>query len=352
MRHLLYALTLATVFAFAASCVNDPIVPDSSGSPPPPAGGLWTISGSSSAILYFDPAQVRDTVVDATTVITTPSAALNTLAAVAFDRAGSLWVIGMDDPVLLAFEPGALASSGFKSAHTIVVPTAVSLRSPTGLAFDANQRLWVADFSGTLNRFDVQQIAEGGMQPPRVVVNVGGNASSIAFDAEGSLWVSDNVNNAIRKYTAEQLATSGSPDPDVVLRSTNLSLVNPAGLAFDALGNLWVANIGGRTLASFSPEKLHQTGSPLPDVVITGSEGALAVPVALAFDAAGSLWVIGGTGALTKYSRSSLQVSGAAVPALRVQIAERSLFWSIAFWPIPNGLPLGQRFSSPPLPYP
>jgi hypothetical protein len=88
---------------------------------------LWTISGSSSAILYFDPAQVRDTVVDATTVITTPSAALNTLAAVAFDRAGSLWVIGMDDPVLLAFEPGALASSGFKSAHTIVVPTAVSL---------------------------------------------------------------------------------------------------------------------------------------------------------------------------------------------------------------------------------
>jgi sugar lactone lactonase YvrE len=351
MQRLFLRGTLA-LLSFAAGCVNDPVIPNSSGGPAASAGGLWTISGSSSAILQLDPTQLRDTVVNATTEITTPSAALNTLAAVAFDRAGSLWVIGMDDPALLAFEPGALTSSGFKSAHTIVAPTAGSLRSPTGLAFDSNQRLWVADFSGTLNRFDATQIAEGGVQPPRVVVNVAGNASSIAFDAGGSLWVSDNVNNVIRKYTPEQLATSGSPDPDVVLSATNLSLVNPAGIAFDVDGNLWVANIGGRTLASFSPEKLTRTGSPVPDVVITGSEGALAVPVALAFDAAGSLWVIGGTGALTKYTRAGLQVSGAAIPALRAQIAERSLFWSIAFWPIPSGLPLGQRFSSPPPPYP
>jgi sugar lactone lactonase YvrE len=313
---------------------------------------LWTISGSSSAILHFDAEQLHDTVANANTVITTPSGALNTLAAVAFDSAGTLWVIGMDDPVLLAFEQGALASSGFKSARTIVVPIGVSLRSPTGLAFDSSQGLWVADFAGTLNRFDAPQIAAGGMQAPRVVVTIAGNATSIAFDAEGSLWVSDNVNSVIRKYSAEQLATSGSPDPDVVLSSSDLSLVTPAGLAFDALGNLWVANIAGRTLTSFGPQKLTRTGSPVPDVLITAIEGVLSVPVALAFDGAGNLWVIGGTGALTKYPRASLQVSGAPVPALRTQIAERSLFWSIAFWPVPSGLPLGQRSSSPPSSYP
>jgi sugar lactone lactonase YvrE len=129
-----------------------------------------------------------------------------------------------------------------------------------------------------------------------------------------------------------------------VLSAADLSLVNPAGLAFDAHGNLWVANIGGRTLASFTPGQLSRTGSPAPNVLITPNGGSLSVPVALAFDAEGDLWVVGGTGALTRFSRTSLGASGAAVPALRVQIAERSLFWSIAFWPVPRGLPLGQRF--------
>ena len=89
--------------------------------------------------------------------------------------------------------------------------------------------------------------------------------------------------------------------------------------------------------------QLSRTGSPTPDVMITSNGGSLSVPVGLAFDAGGDLWVVGGVGALTRFSQASLGASGAAVPTLRVQIAERSPFWSIAFWPVPRGLPLGQR---------
>lgn len=346
MRSTVLAITLGHLLLFAASCANGAIMPDPSGSPSTTQDGLWTVSGSSSAILRLDPNQLGDiTPRDAGTVITTPSAKLNTLVAVAFDTAGNLWVVGLDEPTLLAFDPEALRSSGSRLARTTIVPSAGSLKSPTGLAFDSQQRLWVADFTGTLSRFDVQQLATGGAQLPAVVVNVPGNPAAMAFDASGSLWVSDNVLHVIRKYTSAQLATSGSPLPDVVLSATDLSLVNPAGLAFDAAGNLWVANIGGRTLASFSPNHLSRTGSPAPDVLITANGGSLSVPVSLAFDAGGNLWVVGGGGALTKFSQASLSTSGPAVPALRVQIGERSLFWSIAFWPTPKGLPLGQRSS-------
>lgn len=346
MRRLVSVVTLAYLLPLAAGCGSDPTVPNSSGSPSPSASqnGLWTVSGSSPAILRLDPSQLGDTTPrDAATVIRTSSANLNTLAAVAFDSAGSLWVIGLDEPILLALEPEALRSSGLKSPRTTIVPTASSLKSPTALAFDSQQRLWVADFNGTLNRFDVEQLATGGAQVPAVVVRVPGNPAAIAFDASGSLWVSDNVLHVIWRFTPAQLATTGSPLPDVVLSATDLSLVNPAGLAFDADGNLWVANIGGRTLASFSPGQLSRTGSPAPNVTITPNGGSLSVPVGLAFDSEGSLWVVGGTGALTKFSPASLGASGAAVPELRVQIAGRSLFWSLAFWPVPKGLPLGQR---------
>ncbi len=349
MRPIVLAGTLACLLPLAASCANDPTVPDSSGIPSVVQNGLWTVSGSSSAILRLDPGQLRDTAQppDAATIITTPSAMLNTLAAVAFDSTGSLWVVGMDDPVLFAIEPEALTSSGSKLARTTITPVNGSLKSPTGLAFDSRQRLWVADFTGTLNRFDAPQLSVGGAQPPAVVLRVPGNPAAIAFDASGSLWVADNILNVISQYTPAQLDEPGSPRPAVVLSANNLSLVNPAGLAFDASGNLWVANIGGRTLASFTPAQLGRTGAPVPDVLITPAGGSLSVPVGLAFDDEGNLWVVGGTGALTKFSRASLAASGAAMPQLRVQIAKRSLFWNIAFWPVPHGLPLGQRSSQP-----
>ena len=344
MHRLALTVSLACVLPFTASCANDATVPDSSGSPTTAQDGLWTVSGSTSSVLRLDSGQLSDTIArDAATVITTQSAMLNTLAAVAFDTAGSLWVIGLDDPVLVAFDPEALASSGSKQARATIVPGSGSLKSPTALAFDSQQRLWVADFTGTLNRFDVEQLAVGGVQVPAVAVRIPSNPAAIAFDAAGSLWVSDNVLHVISRYAPAQLATTGSPFPDIVLSARDLSLVNPAGLAFDASGNLWVANIGGRTLAAFSPDQLSRTGSPAPNVVITSLGGSLSVPVGLAFDAGGNLWVVGGTGALTKFSRASLGASGAAVPDVRVQMTGRSLFWSIAFWPVPRGLPLGQR---------
>jgi len=341
MRLTVLQAAFALLLPIAAGCGNDATTPIPPTPPPVGQDGLWTVSGSPSAILRLDPTQLTDTGQrDPATALTTPSALLHTLAGVAFDAAGNLWIASEDDSLLLAFAPGALSSSGHKAARTVITPTRGSLSGPIGLAFDAQHRLWVVnDRSATLVRFDTAQLAAGGAQAPAVVLSLPGSPVAIAFDAAGSLWVSDNQFHVISKYTADELAASGSPPPAFVLTAAD-SLVNPTGLAFDAAGNLWVVNNGRNSLAAFSPAQLAGAGPLEPHIVISSNRGSLSIPVGLAFAEDGSLWVVGGAGALTKFAPASIGASGAPVPSARLKVSGHSVFWSVAFWPKPAGLPL------------
>ena len=49
---------------------------------------------------------------------------------------------------------------------------------------------------------------------------------------------------------------------------------------------------------------------------------------------------MGGTGVVTKFAAASLGVSGAPAPIARLKVSGHSVFWSLAFWPKPAGLPL------------
>ncbi len=338
-------MRLIVLLALAAACgtgATSPMVPPPP--PPPPISaqdGLWVVSGSPPAILRLDPTQLTDTGQRVpATIVTTPSAGLTTLAGVAFDAAGNLWVASDDDSLLLAFAPGALASSGTKAASRVITPTRGSLSGPIGLAFDSHQRLWVVNHqSATVVRFDPAQLAAGGVQAPAVVLSVPGTPVAIAFDAAGSLWVSDNQLRVIYKYTAAQLAASGSPPPAFVLTAAD-SLVNPTGLAFDAAGNLWIANNGRSNLVAFTPAQLAGAGPFERNVVITSTGGSLGIPIGLAFEEDGSLWVVGGTGVLAKFAPASLRASGVATPSARLRVSGHMLFWSGALWPKPAGIPL------------
>lgn len=303
--------------------------------------GLWTASGIPSAILRLSPAQLSDTGARIpATILTTPSARLFTLAGVAFDQTGTMWIASADDSLVLAFAPTALANSGSSPAQVVIEPIDGSLSRPSSIAFDREHRLWVANnYSGTLVRFDPAQLAAGGPQRPAVAITGLGHPTAIAFDAGGTLWVSDNTDHTIAGFSPAQLAVSGKPDPSVVLSSSEGSLLNPSGLAFDAAGNLWVANITGNNVASFSPAQLTASGAPAPRTVLFPTVTRLDLPVGLAFDAAGSLWVVGAAGSLTKFDRASLDARGAE-PSARIALPAHSLLWSAAFWPKPGGLPL------------
>src|SRR3989449_8954076 len=169
---------------------------------PPVPEGLWTASASPSAILRLDPTQLSGTGErDPATTLTPPSARLQTLFGVAFDPSGEIWITSADDNLLLAFGPGALTSSGFKAATTVIGPNAGSLGAPTGLAFDPGHRLWVANHdNGTLVRFDGAQLAAGGAPVPAVVLSRLGHPTAPAFGGVGSLLVSAKVAQTIADY--------------------------------------------------------------------------------------------------------------------------------------------------------
>src|SRR5689334_11204091 len=127
MRLTVRQAAFALLLPLAAACGTDAatsMLPPPPPPPPTPAqDGLWTVSGSPSAILRLDPTQLVDTGQRVpATIVTTPSATLHTLAGVAFDDAGNLWVASDEDSLLLAFAPEALASSGSKAARTVIAP--------------------------------------------------------------------------------------------------------------------------------------------------------------------------------------------------------------------------------------
>jgi len=335
---------IAVLIAIASGCGYDSNAPEYR---TPPVGdaneGLWIASGIEPAILRLAPDQLLSSGRQiASTTVTTSSASLLTISGIAFDDAGTMWVASAEDSLVLAFSPDILAASGLSVASTVIAPTERSLRAPSGIAFDGLQRLWVANFeTGTVVRFDPEQLAFGGEQTPAVTISGLTGPTALAFDASGSLWVANSPKDAVFKYAPAQLETSGSPQPEVIVSTSEGSLSSPFALAFDAAGKLWVANIGTATIAAFSPEMLAATGSPAPQIEIGSSgAGSFVIPVGLAFDTEGSLWVVGGDNTLYKFAQSKLGETGKPAPSAQLFVDDHSLLSGVAFWPKPAQLPI------------
>lgn len=324
--------------------VPDP-VPDPLRFPPPGSSknvGLWTAAGAAPTVLRLAPDQLGISgAVSPRTAVYASNAELIQPVGVAFDASGTLWVASFSDSVVAGFRTATIARSGATDASIVIRQSGRSLSGPAGLAFDAAHGLWVSNVgNGTLVRFDSAQLAESGAPVPDVVISGAGVPTALAFDASGTLWVSDTRSRTISAYRAAQLAASGSPAPAIVLSANGSSLANARGIAFDAAGNLWVANSGARTIVAFSPAQLAASGAPAPRVVLSPAAGALPVPVALAFDAGGNLWAMSNTGILEQFAAAELTSSGTRTPAVRLELTDYLLLWGIAFWPVPGGLPL------------
>ena len=334
---LVMMMALMTACAYDSAGPEYDPVPDSE-----PVNGMWTVSATVPSILRLAPSQlVTGGSLSPSTRLTTISANLFQANSVAFDTDGTMWIASQDDATLVSFAPAVLVASGARTASVVITATHGSLNSPTALAFDKQHRLWVANSAnGTLVRFDREQLAASGAPEPAVVIAGGGRPRGMAFDAAGSLWMSDGLAPRVVKYGTAQLETSGAPVPEVTLGSFDRSLASPTGLAFDEAGNLWVANLGVQSVVAFSPDQQTRSGTSLPHIELSSKFPGASLPVGLAFDAEGSLWVVSADGAILKYDRTIILESGSPLPSVEVTVGGHSLFWSAAFWPRPAGLPL------------
>jgi streptogramin lyase len=218
------------------------------------------------------------------------------------------------------------------------------LADPVGLAFDASGNLFVANRANdTVVMFTPDLRLTSGNPTPAVTIssNTGslGIPGPIAFDASGSLWVTNGAGTIVR-FGASQLTSSGSPVPEVTIDDgAGGNLVNPSGLAFDAAGDLWVADFAGTPIVKFvDPGSLAGAVNPTPAVTLTGvanSSGVL-------FDNSGSLWVLSfASNVLFRFNSPGL-LSGAVSPAADAMIDGAASINDglIALYASPVGLPI------------
>ena len=224
--------------------------------------------------------------------------------------------------------------------------TGSALSIPAGLAFDGNGNLWVASLgNNAVVEFSASELTASGSPAPAVVDTTSSEPFGLAFDGSGNLWVV--AAGALVEYTPSQLTASGTPTPAVSIGDDGSSSLNsPLGMAIDAAGNIWVANgnSGPFSVVKFSASQLTASGTPVPAVILTASGSSVDEPAGLAIDASGNLWVsnLAGASPLVEFASSQLVATGSPTPTITVTSTSLSRPWGLAFNPHNSALPIKQ----------
>jgi len=187
--------------------------------------------------------------------------------------------------------------------------TSAALLFPTGVSVDSAGNLYIAD---TLNS-RIRKVSEGvittvaGSGPPQGFSGDNGPATSaqlfqpagVAVDSAGNLYIADYYNNRIRKVSNGVITTvaggggsffefSGDNGP-----ATSAELLYPRGVAVDSAGNLYIADTGNNRVRKVSNGVITTVaggGSSLGDNgPATGAQ--LYDPSGVAVDPAGNLYI-------------------------------------------------------------
>jgi hypothetical protein len=249
-------------------------------------------------------------------------ARFNHPSGLAADSGGNLYVADTDNHAIRKITPAGtvttLAGSARIAGAADGTGNAARFNRPLGVATDGSGNIYVAD---CLNR-TIRKITASG-----IVTTLAGSAgnrgstdgtggaarfdspSAVATDGDGNVYVSEMFNNTIRKITPSGAVVTlagtpgffktGSADGTGSAARFN----NPAGLATDRQGNIYVADwvngtirkitpAGGvTTFAGLASEPKTRAGGRCCNVNGIGSAARFAGPFGLAIDSAGNLYV-------------------------------------------------------------
>ncbi|MBI3693826.1 MAG: hypothetical protein HY238_03160, partial [Acidobacteria bacterium] len=236
---------------------------------------------------------------------------------IAFDAQGNLYIPDQGNDRIRKLAPDgtittAAGNGQFGFSGNGGPAREASLASPISVAFDAAGNMYIADQ-------DNHRIRK--VSPDGIITSVAGNGidefggngglavraslnspAGLAVDAAGNLYISDTYNNQVRKVTFPLgiiNAVAGSTDHDYSGdggKATLAALDFPAGLAFDAAGNLYIADQHNSRIRKVTPDGIITTFAGNGEYDFKGDGGpadkaALDYPADIAFDAAGNLYI-------------------------------------------------------------
>ena len=201
--------------------------------------------------------------------------------------------------------------------------SAAAMASPGGIALDASGTLWVADTNNQrVTRFASAATKPNGgaadgllghanfTDPATVDARRMDGPRGVAQDpVSGKVFVSDTIRNRILRFASAATLQSGASaeavlgQPDFTSSTEGATagkLRQPAGLAMDSAGRLWVADRGNGRVLRFDNAASKASGAAADGVLgqanfTTVSSGPsntlLGSPGAVAINASGTLWV-------------------------------------------------------------
>jgi DNA-binding beta-propeller fold protein YncE len=235
-----------------------------------------------------------------------------------YDRASDrLWVTNC-----LALEGAHGPLVAFRAAGTGDARPTVSIGGAatglsgcqTGVTVDSAGDVFVADITNSA-AFPGGQVVEfragqqGDQRPDRRIAGPAPGFRSptgVALDPSGALYVADSCQGFACAGDVAIFAPNARGNVRAIRRIAGnaTGLDTPEGIALDAAGNLYVANMGSNAITVYAPDA---TGNAAPIRTIGGPDTGLDLPTGLAIDGEGYLYV--GTG-------DGLETPGTKIPVL------------------------------------
>ncbi len=174
-------------------------------------------------------------------------------------------------------------------------PNKVEMNGPTGVALDGSGNLFFVD---SLN-YRIRKLTGGNVATVagNGILAYSGNGGAaisaqlntplgVAADSTGNLYISDTLNNVVRKIDAKGVITAfagnGSPgNGGDNGAATSAQLNGPQGLAVDASGNLYIADTQNNRIRKVSGATI---------TTIAGANNELGLPFGIALDSAGNIY--------------------------------------------------------------
>jgi sugar lactone lactonase YvrE len=233
-------------------------------------------------------------------------------AGVAVDSSGNVYVADGNNSTIRKIAPdGAVTTlAGFagEAGSTDDTGAAARFNQPNAVAVDSSGNVYVAD----AGNHTIRKITSAGAVTT-LAGTVGETGSTdgsetaarfdspygVAVDSSGNLYVADYNNSTIRKINSEGVVTTlagfagdpGSTDGN----GAAARFTGPTGVAVDAGGNVYVADITDSTIRKISPDGAVTTlagksGEP-GSTDGTGAAARFSLPAGVAVDSSGNVYV-------------------------------------------------------------
>jgi len=267
---------------------------------------------------------VADTVNNRTLKIT-PAGLVTTLASenrpsgIALDFSGNVYVAEQNPSNLIRkITPAGVLSilAGGGSTGTGATGfadgqgTAATFSRPSSVAVDSSGNIYVAD---SLNHI-IRKITPGGLVT--TIAGGGGsnlsgtttnaqgsnarfnNPAGVAVDSSGNIYVADTINNRIQQITPVGFVTTvaggGSTAGSANGQGTNATFYTPGGIVVDPSGNIYVSDQTSNLIRKITSGGLVTTIAGGGTGVATNGKGTIATfnnPYGLALDSSGNIYI-------------------------------------------------------------